>query len=391
MKTFRHGLLALALSLFLLPTGAARAQEGTVLTVLEQIPAAPELYGKLRMVDVLDIAALRQATGLPQGLRLSDLKSMPEAAQALVRQLLRRMMITANFVRYLAVGTDDWPRMMGFDLLEADWVSQPGTPPNLLLMFGGEAVPRGEGLAVLAAAGLAPQEHAGVTVWVKGAEDNALDMKDRNPAFPFWGELGSSVRLYRGEAALVGARAWPVLDLALAVERGEAESLADLPSFRLAAAAAGDPALSAGPVMQMAFFEVAFGEGMTLAEPVAGGLPPYDLYAFADREDASGQQVVLVLTYDDPLVAKQAASKLANDLLAFRGRDGASLAERFPGLEASPSVWRSDEGVAAVVRLSTPPEPGVDKNGRIQNRSRLYGELYRAIMMRDAGFLAPAG
>lgn len=394
MTKHRLGRLALAfaLSFLLLPApGGVRAQDGTVLTALEQMPADPALYGKMRMVDLVDIAALRQATGLPAGVRLADLKSMPAPTEALTMQLLRRMMVTASFPQYLLLNLETWPQVMGFDLLEADWVSQPGTPPDMLLMFGGAAVPRGEGLAGLAAAGLAPQEHGGMTVWVKGERDNGVDVKNRDPGFPFWGELGSSVRVYRGEEALVGARSWPVLDLALAVERGEAESLADLPRFRLATAAASDPSLSGGPVIQIAFLDMAFGEGIAVAEPGAGGLPPYGLHAFADRQDASGHQVVLVLTYDDPLVAKQAASKLAQDLLAHRGLHKTSLTDRFPGLEVTPSVVRTEDGAAAVVRLATPPEPGVNENGRAQNRSRLHNHLYQSIMQRDAGYLAVEG
>lgn len=385
MKSLRFGLLALALSL---PGPAAGQEPSRLMTALSQIPADPALYGETRMVDVVDLTALKQATGIPDGLRLADSESLPEATEQLLMQALFRISASAGFLQYMLAGGPTWPEMLGFDFLEVEWFSQPGTPPNTLLLFGGDALPTGDELAVLAPMGFAPEERGGATFWVKGEKDNFIDVKNRQPAFPFWGQLGSSVRLFRSEAALVGARAWPLIELARDVAAGEAESLADLPAFRLALAAAADPALSAGPVLQMTFIDESFGRGLVGVPPSPDGLPPFGLYAFADREDASGHQVVLVLTYDDPLVAKQAASRLADAFLAYGGQQAVLPAERFPGIAATPSVLQTEDGVAAVVRLSIPPLPGVDESGWVQNRSRLYRYLYDTLIRRDAGFLA---
>ena len=389
----RHaGLLALAISFAaaaLLPA-AARAESPPLLEALAQIPSDAAIHGDRRVVDIVDVAALRQITGVADGLRLADLKALPEAEEALVMQLLFRITSGAEFPQYLSFGAPSWPERLGADFLALSWFSQPGTPPGNLLLLGGETIGAGDSLRALEALGFAPQERDGETVWVKGERDAALEVGNREPGFPFWGQLGANARLFRSDAALVGARTWPSIVLAMAVAAGEAESLADLPHFRLAAEAAADPTLSEGPVLQMAFVDEAFGKGVLGMAPVPDGLPPFDLYAFADREDASGHQVVMVLTYHDAPAAETASALLAERLPLYRPGGKESLAERFPGLKAEASAFGSEAGVAAVVRLSTPPEPALDETGRLQNRSRLYRLLYLMLLKRDLGFLSVA-
>lgn len=384
-----RGLAAAGLALSLLAAPAARAEDATLTTALSQIPAEPALYGQVRMIELANVAALRQAAGIPDGLRLTDLESLPAPTEALVMQGLFRISVSASFLQFLLIAEPTWPEMLGFDFFEVEWYSQPGTPPNQLVLLGGEALPQGEALSTLASVGLAPEEREGATFWVKGEKDNAIDVTNRFPGFPFWGELGSSVRIYRSEAALVGARSWPLIDLARAVAAGEAESLADLPAFRLAAAAASDPAFSDGPVIQISLIDESFGRGVLGLPPSPDGLPPFGLYAFADRQDASGHQVVLVLTYDDPLVAKQAAAQLAEAVLAHGGERAVALLQRFPGITATPGVVRTEDGAAAVVRLAIPPFSETEEDdSRVKNRSLLYRYLYETIIRRDAGFLA---
>jgi len=385
MQLLRNALLALGLAL---TATAARAESATVLTVLEQIPADPALYGRLRLVDFADIAALKAAAGVPAELRLADLKSLPEDQADTVIELLQRLSVSVQFRSYLLSGAAAWPTLVGVDFLELDWVAEPGFPPHWVLFLGGEAAPQGVELEALLAAGLTPLQYRGVPVWIKG-EDARIDLENRNTDFPFWGWLGTSVRIYRGEAALVGARAWADLDLALAVEQGRAESLADLPRFRLAAAAAADPALSAGPILQMTFVDESFGEGALGPPPASAGLPPYGLLGVADRQDETGQQVVLAFTYATLAEAEAALPLAAAALEAWRDRKGNALADRFPGLATATSVLQTADGTAAVLRLATPPEPARDKYGKPVNRSRLYAQFLQMLMQRDLGLLAP--
>lgn len=384
MTRLRLALLAFAL---VLAAPAARAEPSTILTALGQLPAAADFHGTPMLFDVTDLKALRQAAGVPEGVRLADLRTLPEAEEERVTELLRRFISQAGFRNYLLIEGPPWVELVGFDLLEADWVTEAGAPPRRLLIFGGEALPAGEALTVLEASGLQPQERGGTTVWARG-EDYRHDLTRREPAFPFWGELGMSVRIFRGEQALVGARAWRDLNLALAVERGAANSLADLPRYRLAVAAAGDPGLSGGPVLQMAFLDLLAG-GQPLGQAEQGP-PPYDLFAFADRQDDSGQQVILVLTYAERAAAEEAAELLAAALPSHRDRGG-SLVGSFPGLEVTASVLETADGAAAVLRLATPPEPAREADGKVRNRSRLYEQVYRMLMMRDLAVLAPRG
>ncbi|HKY94506.1 MAG TPA: hypothetical protein VJL84_04335, partial [Kiloniellales bacterium] len=377
------------LILALLAALPARAETSTVLTALEQIPADPALWAEARIVDVVDVAALKQVSGVAQTVRFTDFAGhkLSEPDELAATSLLWRLQSSANFVQYALTGAETWPKTLGVDFFQLDWFTEAGTPPQTILLLGGAALPRGEGLVVLQGAGLQPVQRQGVIAWAKGEQDNGQDLMSRDPGFPFWGWLGMSVRLFRGEDALVGARSWVNFDLALAVERGEADSLADLPRFRLAAEAAGHADYSAGPILQMTFLDQALGEGPIAPDPQ--GLPPYDLLAFADREDASGHQLVLVLSYGaDAETAAAVAARLPDRFAAYRDKGGKGLAERFPGLGVETTALETDNGAAVVAVLSLPPLP-VEAEGKVLNRSPLYGHFLRMLWNRDLGFLAP--
>lgn len=377
----------------LIATLPVRAEPSTLLTALDQIPADPALWGNTRIVDMVDLDALKQVAGVNDGVRFTDFaaRKLGEADEAAVTTLVWRLHSASSFIPYLLTGAENWPKQLGVDFLQLDWFSESGTPPNALLLLGGEAVPQGEGLAVLKDAGLATAERGGVTAWAKGENDNAIDMMGRDPGFPFWGWLGMSVRLFRGEDALVGTRSWADFDLALAVERGEADSLADLPRFQLAAEVLGHPDYSAGPVLQATFVDETFGAGAIGLAPAADGLPPFELLAFADREDASGHQVVLVLTYGiDAATAAVAADRLAARIAAYKDQGGKSLAESFPELTVTTMPLETASGAAAVARFAIPALP-LRLEGQVVNRSILYAHFIRMLYSRDLGFLAPGG
>jgi len=385
------------LSLFLLALLAAvparaepAADAGTVIAILEQVPADPAWWGKSRVFDLGDLAALKQVSGVRDGISMAQFikKTLPKEDMQAVTSLLWRFHVGVGFREYL-LQAGGWSEQLGFDFLDLAWVSQPGGPPNDLLLLGGAALPTGEALAKLAAFGLQPVERGGATVWSKG-EDNSIDVKNRFVDFPFWGWLGSAARVFRVEAALVGTRNWASVDAALAVQRGEAESLADLPAYRLAADAAGRPDFSQGAVLQMTFVDPSIGADVLGVAPRADGLPPYALFAFADREDASGHQVLLVLVYEGKAPAAEAAALLPGAIAGARNSQGASLADRFPGLTVEVATLGTADGAAVVARLATPPEP-VLVDGKVSNRSRLYAYVQRMLYQRDLGFLAPRG
>ena len=375
-----------------LPARAENDKEpATLLTALGQIPADPAWWGDIRVVDIVDLAALRQISGVGPSVTLADFadKRLSDADELAATSLLWRLSTAAGFVPYLLTGATVWQEQLGVDFLALDWFTQPGTPPRTLLILGGGAAREGAALVALSAASLAPVERGGTVVWFKNDNDYGQDIKNREPGFPFWGMLGSAVRIFRGEHALVGARSWPDLDLALAVERDEADSLADLPRYRLAAAAAGHVDYSSGPILQMTFIDQAVGRGIGTR---ADGLPPYELLAFADREDASGHHVVLVLTYGtDAETAAAVAALLPERLSAWRDKGGTGIADRFPGLSVKAAPLKTEDGAAAVAVLSMPPLPVMTENGKVQNRSLLYGLFQRMLWTNDIVFLAPRG
>lgn len=378
MKSLRLVLLSLA---FALPAvlAPARAEVPAAVALLRQLPDEPSLYGKWRLFEFVDVAALRQASGVSEGIRLVDLQSLSDAARAPVEELLARMVAGRSLAFALTVEPGRWIETLGLDFLEVGWFAEAVPPPAALRVFGGAAIPAGDGLAGLALAGLAPVERDGQRFWVRGEADAASGVAAKDPGFPFWGESGSSLRLFRGERALVGARSWPAIEAALAVERGEAPSLHDLPRYRLAVAALGDPALSEGPPLQMVLIDEAFGTGLFTARSDPEGLPRYDLVGFAERQDASGHQLVLVLAYEDAEQARQAAEQLAATLAEHRGL---KLQRRFPALEVRASVLENADGAAAVVRLATPPEAPAEGAGLREHGSRLFEHFYVSLLQR---------
>ena len=60
------------LFLGLLAALPARAETSTVVTALEQIPADPALWGNTRIVDVVDLKALKQVSGVGETVRFAD-------------------------------------------------------------------------------------------------------------------------------------------------------------------------------------------------------------------------------------------------------------------------------------------------------------------------------
>jgi hypothetical protein len=379
------------LFLGLLAALPVRAEPTTLMTALDLMPAEEAWWGESRLVGIVDIAALKEVSGVREDVSFADFAQhkLGEDDELAVTSLLWRLHADVSFREYLLASAEIWPARLGFEFLDLDWASEIGNPPRRLLYLAGTGVLQGESLNLLADWGLAPVERDGTTVWVRGESDYGQDLKNRDPGFPFWGWLGSSVRLYRTDAALVAARSWTDLDLALAVERGTAQSLADVPRFRLAAEVAAHPDYSQGAVLQMTFVDQRLGQGGV--GPTPEGLPPYDLLAFADREDASGHQLVLVLSYGtDAQTAAAAAAALPEKLAAYRDKAGKSLAERFPGLAVTATALETENGAAAVAVLSIPTLP-VKVEGKVANRSLLYAQFLRMLWSRDLGFLAPRG
>ena len=376
----------------------ADAQEGNVLAALAHMPADERLWDGQRYLDVVDLDALKQATGVAPQTRLAAYDGLSDDERLAVDWLLLRFVAHQDFRDWLKAAAAYWEGWIGVDLLQARWFVHGGsfergkTLSRPVMAFGGAPTAAGAALSLLPAMGLAVEQRGGIAVWAVG-EDYGVGQRKIVPGFPFWGGLLASVRLFRSTDAVVGARGWAELDLALAVELGEAESLADLPRYRLAVAAAGDPALSAGAVMQMTFADLRIGHSAFGLEPSPSGLPPYGLYAIADREDATGTQVILVLTVDDGATAAEAGARLLAKLRQHRDPKGNGLADHFPELDARVSTVTTAEGSAAVVRLATPRETGLSEQDRglPTNRSRLYGYLFALLAFGDIAYLAPQG
>lgn len=360
----------LAAALLGLPAQGAAADAGALQDMLRQTPEEPTLYGDWRMFEYVDLAALGAAAGVEPATRLADLESLAPDQRSAVEALLARLVA----IRRLAFGLQEdagrWQATLGIDFLQVGWISESALAKLPVKLLGGETLPRGDDLAGLARAGFVPVEREGVTLWSaagSGAED-----------LPMWRDLGSAPCLFRAARALLGAATCEILEVALAVERGGSPSLADLPRYRLLAEAIADPALSAGPVLQMVVVDEVFGERRFSRQSDGAGLPPFGLFAFAERQDATGHQLVLALTYDERAAAEEAAAGLAATLTTHRRLD---LLRHFPGLDIRASVVESADGAAAVVLLAM-PQGAPQGGGAVRHGSFLFEHFYVAILHR---------
>ena len=366
--------LLVAISI-VLSCNPARAADGWIATALHRIPADTEVWGKLRRFEIVDVEALKAVAGVGPGVRFSDFLEQRLSAddQRAVAAFLWRLSSTVGFYKFLGREPYGWSEYLGTDFLQIDWFSEIGVPPDRVLLLGGDALPSGEALAVLAKAGLAPIQRGGRTIWAR-VDDRASE-EAVLPGFPFWGWLGQPVKIFRSSEALVGAQSWASFDLMMAMEDGGIESLADLPRYRLAVEAATMADCSSGPLLQMAFVDV--GVVVIDDDRTTEQMPSYDLLALASREDSASQQVLTILTYgDDVQTAEFVAERLAG-VLAVPDERGKKLTDYFPSSQAESFVVTTEDGTAAVLCMTAPHEPLKLSGGVVWNPQPLYLHLLR--------------
>ncbi len=210
--------------------------------------------------------------------------------------------------QYLAV-SEAMPSVVGFDYFDVRQDLSYGMPPEQTLHLSGDF----DGTAVRAA--LIAQGYAQVDaptneLWCPEAACDLgaqVNVRARNPANPFGGDLGRRFPLFISETSIIGSPSEGVINEHVAVATGDQPSLADAPDY----AAAVEALTRDGVLMQAMFFP----PSVLPPNPTAGaGLPAWSLLAFADVATSDTQEVRIVLVYADEDSAAEVAESLPSRL-----------------------------------------------------------------------------
>ncbi|MHC1786430.1 MAG: hypothetical protein AB9880_05175 [Christensenellales bacterium] len=390
MKHFRR-LIALAILLCLLsvPFAApAQAQSAGLPALLERVPASAFQAGWLSYVN---IPALLQGTPgavIPEN--AADFQRLTGTAEgdAILRAYMDRSAGPADFFQHL-LRAEEMQSSGGLDPFTVKEAMELGIPPARQMWLRGpfhrEAV-----LGKLAGKGYQASVEAfpGRDVWGQGGKIDGgmkLNLLQRDPVFPFGGNLGQS---------------WPVIldhDLLL--------SSPDEAAIR-AAAGGAEPALSSVALvhdMVSAAAMISPGETGILAQlflltPAAAGLqgeapsgsqpaermPAFTLFSLSQAFTASKQWVLIGLAFPD-LDTATAAERLLQERYAQARliRTGELLSERvlaMGGQAEAPAVIRAGEGTHAVMLPFSFPKDPVDT----PHPFRFFTNL---LLSRDLGWL----
>ncbi len=328
---------------------------------------------------------------------------------------------SALSARYIVSAVDS-PSVVGFDYFQIEQEMTYGTPPAVGTQFAGhfdlDAV-----RAAFSNRDYTRQDNTDAELWcsANGCDSvTKLNLKDRNPANPFGGELGRSQPLLIEDNALVSSGDATVMQEHIDVITGKEQSLAQLPQYR----AAVDAITSDGNLLQAYFWDgevLARMRMLSLTTAVLGAnakpelikkflqdmlkdykpIPMYELLAFADVATDTEQVGEVALVYSSEADAKAAAEVLPQRIDTY-----VSLAVKKPLIELlherrvdSPKVdiVESNGKYVLVLKLATPKAtieelqkldikdpnpPAVTAPGLI------YRLLVSAAMQRDLGWLS---
>ncbi len=234
--------------------------------------------------------------------------------------------------RYMAL-SDEMPKVVGFDFFSIEQELNYGRPPQQTLQLGGQ-FDLGKVRTALAFQGYTQQDQSGVEVWCgpdgcdSGAKQN---LKDRNPANPFGGDLGRKWPLIVQENSLIGSPSLDNIQNVVAVKSGSS-SLADAPEYR----AAVDALTQKGVLMQAYFWDGDLLAAMSSLDPMLislkpevrkrlfaemlkdyEALPMYKLLAFGDMTNETEMVGEAALVYSSKADADKAAEIIPKRIASY--------------------------------------------------------------------------
>lgn len=302
-----------------------------------------------------------------------------------------RALWMANALR-VASGMPDWTQylmqihpeaaeLLGFEWFDIDQSLYFGVPPTAGGILRGQFDPE-RVRAAFEARDFAAETIDGVKVlcWIEGCDQGLMvDVRSRNPANPFGGNLGRREPVALLPNLLLNSPAIEVVDAMIQAATGAAPSLLDDPDYVAVADLISELGAADVELIQLHIYRQADIVDFSVPESLAavidtlGPLPPYSIAVLADLQDGETQIALAALVYDAAAPAEQGADELTARITSFDPRG--EFAE--DGVEVDvPLVYTSAAGdrfvAVAALRYPDPPsDPGDEpliQSGRIFRR-----------------------
>lgn len=235
--------------------------------------------------------------------------------------------------------SDEMPKAVGFDFFSVEQEMRYGQPPDQTLQLKGSFNLNLVRLA-LTAQRFTQQDQAGVEVWCgpDGCDSGSkMNVRDRNPANPFGGDLGRKWPIILQEGNLIGSPDSTVIQNHIALKNGNVSSLGDAPEYR----AAVEALTQNGVLMQTYFGDGELLAQMSILSPAAlmlgeqatpelvrqffqdmlkdyEPLPMYQLLAFADVATDTEQVGEIALVYSNRADAEAASIVLPKRIASYQ-------------------------------------------------------------------------
>ncbi len=388
---------------------AAQPVETPLLRMLARIPDTSAARETFSYADYRALVAARP--GAPTATSWAEFEALNDDEQALFISALQGLSSGSDFFQRYFMETGDMTGVVGFDLLNVVRAAAYGNPPASVTILEGEF----DTDAVITAheARGYSSEHQGDLTLLCGADgcENGMqtNLRDRNTANPFGGELGRSQPVLVGQRLVASSPSIDALNLVSSAITGDERNLLDQPAYRAAA-----EAITADGTLIQAYFvnstDIApAAEGLLLnsrlsAEQVKAlteqlqdefvPLLQYNLIAFADTLTGSEQTTIIALVYTNHADAEASAALFParlEEAMSFQTNAlfGDMLKER--GVTATDvAIYdaSSNRSVLTISLRSPLPSAELADGERPQSISRVYSLLVRALFARDLSWLA---
>lgn len=385
-------------------TGVAGAQDtpaeepSALLRMFAHIPDTSDIRAALPVVSFADYHAALEARGIALPADWTALEadnpslvlfSLPPAGPS-------------NLLQYLMVGGSEYQALLGFDFFDIAQAAEIGTPPPFGQILLGEIDPAAVTAAYTARGYTGDITPSGTLLCPPAGCDQGfmLNLRERNPANPFGGNLGRSELSFVAEDMLFNTPDDNLLAVMTATVSSGTPTLADAPEFQaLAAALDGYPFVSAviaiSPATLTGFDEITFASGEQLEQMKAlmadNPLPPYLLAGLASAGDADAEYGVALLVYADTATAETAAAAIDARMALTSNRLPVPYAEVYGdvGTLEPARVFTDDAtGLSVVILQITGEIPALEgEDGRPVMAHRPFQRIVQGLYARDALWL----
>jgi hypothetical protein len=308
----------------------------------------------------------------------------------------RRLASGPPFMRNFNIMLDEMSQVTGIDWFDMDQILYFGLPPSIGYILAGDFDADAITSAYTAQDGYEETEINGVPAICSEEGCDAgqqTELRSRNPANPFGGDLGRREPLALLPGFLVNSSDLPTVESILDTAQGAQPSLLDNDDYRLTAEAITQgegeliQAMFLNPASVNTYMALPFATPEAGAEsPMAGygELPSYLLAALADRQEGDEQVVLITLVYADEETAQAGGEELAARLRTFsppsRESSEPAIAER-GGVVDDPIVYTGEDSRHAVAVVAVrSPAPGTEPDDTSPSGFRDPGLVFRLLV-----------